>query len=77
MKATSARPRLCVTTGGTEVVSLVGARLLVELADALGLTEFLSGAITSWSMVAGTAAGATSGWHDSFAPQGTTSTHPP
>lgn len=45
MKATPARPRLSVTTGGSGVVSHIGARLLVELADALGLSEGLSAAM--------------------------------
>ena len=42
MKANPTRPRLSVTTGGKGVVSHVGARLLCELADDLGLTEQLS-----------------------------------
>jgi len=42
MKANPIRPRLSVTTGGKGVVSHVGARLLVDLAGELGLTEQLS-----------------------------------
>src|SRR5271157_3521161 len=42
MKANPIRPRLSVTTGGKGVVSHVGARLLVDLAGKLGLTEQLS-----------------------------------
>ena len=42
MKITPSRPRLSVTTGGKGVVSHAGARLLVDLADELGLTEHLS-----------------------------------
>jgi hypothetical protein len=42
MNATSARPRLSVTTGGKGAVAHVGARLLCDLADAVGLSEGLS-----------------------------------
>jgi hypothetical protein len=42
MKNNPSRPRLSVTTGGKGVVSHAGARLLVDLADELGLTEQLS-----------------------------------
>jgi len=45
MKANPRRPRLAVTTGGKGVVSHIGARLLCELADDLGLTEQLSSAM--------------------------------
>ena len=42
MKINPSRPRLSVTTGGKGVVSHAGARLLVDLADEVGLTEHLS-----------------------------------
>src|SRR5438876_7749889 len=42
MKTTAVRPRLSVTTGGKGVVAHVGTRLLVDLADELGLTDALS-----------------------------------
>jgi hypothetical protein len=42
MKAISARPRLSVTTGGRGAVAHVGARLLCDLADAVGLSQGLS-----------------------------------
>lgn len=42
MQINPTRPRLSVTTGGKGVVSHAGARLLVDLADELGLTENLS-----------------------------------
>ena len=42
MNRSPARPRLSVTTGGDGVVSHIGARLLADLADAVGLTEALS-----------------------------------
>jgi hypothetical protein len=45
MKRNPRRPALSVTTGGKNVVSHAGARLLVDLADALGLTEGLSAAM--------------------------------
>lgn len=45
MNGTPARPRLSVTTGGAGVVSHVGARLLIDLADALGLSGALSEAM--------------------------------
>lgn len=45
MKRTQRRPRLAVTTGGRGVVSHVGARLLCDLADDLGLTAGLSEAM--------------------------------
>lgn len=45
MKATAPRPPLSVTTGAKGVVSHVGARLLVDLADALGLNDALSEAM--------------------------------
>ncbi len=45
MQSTSRRPSLSVTTGGKGVVSHVGARLLVELSDALGLSDGLSSAM--------------------------------
>src|SRR3981189_2183365 len=45
MNASAVRPRLSVTSGGKGVVSHVGARLLVDLADALGLTDALSEAM--------------------------------
>lgn len=45
MKDSSRRPRLSVTTGGRNVVAHAGARLLVDLADDLGLTNGLSAAM--------------------------------
>ena len=45
MKRTRRRPSLVVTTGGKGVVAHVGARLLGELADDLGLTKQLSAAM--------------------------------
>jgi hypothetical protein len=45
MKRTRRRPSLMVTTGAKGVVAHVGARLLCELADDLGLTEELSAAM--------------------------------
>jgi DDE family transposase len=45
MNATRSRPKLSVTTGGKGVVSHVGTRLLVDLADALGLSDALSAAM--------------------------------
>jgi hypothetical protein len=42
MNATPSRPRLSVTTGAKGVVAHIGARLLCDLADAVGLTESLS-----------------------------------
>lgn len=45
MNGTRRRPRLSVTTGGKNVVSHAGARLLVDLADDLGLSEGLSAAM--------------------------------
>ncbi|HET6874423.1 MAG TPA: IS1380 family transposase [Acidimicrobiales bacterium] len=45
MKGNRRHPRLSVTTGGRNVVSHAGARLLADLADELGLTEGLSAAM--------------------------------
>lgn len=45
MKVNPTRPGLSVTTGGKGVVSHVGARLLVELADVFGLSDGLSRAM--------------------------------
>jgi hypothetical protein len=45
VKSISDRPRVVVTTGGRGVVSHVGARLLCELADGVGLAEGLSAAM--------------------------------
>lgn len=45
MQRTATRPRLDVTPTGRRVVNHAGARLLCDLADALGLTEALSGAM--------------------------------
>lgn len=45
MKGNGRRPGLSVTTGGRGVVSHIGARLLAELADGLGLTGGLSAAM--------------------------------
>lgn len=45
MKRNRVRPRLRVTGGGRGVVNHGGARLLADLADAVGLTEGLSGAM--------------------------------
>jgi hypothetical protein len=42
MKRTSRRPSLTVTTGASGVVAHVGARLLCELSDEVGLTAALS-----------------------------------
>lgn len=42
MNGTPARPRLSVTSGGKGVVSHIGARLVADLADAVGLTDSLS-----------------------------------
>ncbi len=41
MKATATRPKIMVAGGGRGVVGHVGARLLVDLADATGLTSAL------------------------------------
>lgn len=45
MQHTTVRPRLHVTTGGKRVVSHIGARLLGDLADVLGLQAGLSHAL--------------------------------
>ncbi|HZI39596.1 MAG TPA: IS1380 family transposase, partial [Acidimicrobiia bacterium] len=45
MKRNPTRPRLKVTSDGRGVVAHAGARLLSDLADELGLTEGLSGAM--------------------------------
>jgi hypothetical protein len=45
MKGSSRRPRLSVTTGAKNVVTHAGARLLMDLADEVGLTDALSGAL--------------------------------
>ena len=45
MKGNRRRPRLSVTTGGKNVVAHAGCRLLMDLADDLGLTEGLSAAL--------------------------------
>lgn len=45
MQRNARRPDVSVTTGGRGVVSHAGARLLLELADDVGLTEALSGAM--------------------------------
>ena len=42
MKRNRRRPRLKVTTGGKGVVSRAGARLVADIADAVGLTDALS-----------------------------------
>jgi len=42
MNGTPARPRLMVTTGAKGVVSHIGARLLADLADGVGLSDALS-----------------------------------
>ena len=42
MNRSPARPRLSVTTGAKGVVSHIGARLLADLADAVGLSDALS-----------------------------------
>lgn len=39
VKHSAGRPSLVVTTGGRGVMAHVGARLLAELADGLGLTQ--------------------------------------
>jgi hypothetical protein len=46
VKSNSTRPRLTVTGDGKNVANHVGARLLSDLADKLGLTEGLSAALT-------------------------------
>jgi hypothetical protein len=43
MKRNSTRPRSSATGDGRNVVAHVGARVLCDLADALGLTDGLSG----------------------------------
>src|SRR5579884_1577646 len=45
MKGNRHRPPLSVTTGAKNVVSHVGARLLMDLADDVGLTDALSAAL--------------------------------
>ncbi len=45
MKSNSTRPRLIVTGDGKNVANHVGARLLSDLADKLGLTDGLSAAM--------------------------------
>ena len=47
VKRNRRRPRLKVTGGGIGLVNHVGARLLCELADAVGLSEALSAAMAS------------------------------
>lgn len=47
------RPRLRVTVGGKGVVGHVGARLLADVADAVGLTEVLSAAMAPTRQRAG------------------------
>jgi hypothetical protein len=47
MKRTRRRPALAVTTGAKGVVAHAGARLLCDLADDVGLTGELSGAMAS------------------------------
>jgi len=47
MKRTRRRPALAVTTGAKGVVAHAGARLLCDLADDVGLTDELSGAMAS------------------------------
>lgn len=47
MHHTTRRPRIHVTTGGDQIVSHVGARLLADLADQVGLTAELSAALAS------------------------------
>jgi len=45
VKRNSGRPRLRVTSDGKSVVGHAGARLLSDLADAVGLTQGLSEAM--------------------------------
>ena len=45
MKRSRRRPRLGVTGGGRGIVNHAGARLLADVADAVGLTEGLSAAM--------------------------------
>ena len=45
MKRNARRPNLMVTTGGKGVAAHAGARLLCDLADAVGLTDALSEAM--------------------------------
>ena len=45
MKRSASRPRVSVTTGGRGVVAHVGARLLCDLGDELGLADGLSAAM--------------------------------
>src|SRR5438105_2106893 len=47
MKNYHSRPRLAVTVGGRGVVNHAGARLLADVADAVGLTEALSVAMAA------------------------------
>ena len=47
MHHTIRRPRIQVTTGGDQIVSHVGARLLADLADQVGLTAELSAALAA------------------------------
>lgn len=47
MKTTTSRPRLSVTSDGRGVVAHAGARLLVDLAEATGLTGAFSDALAS------------------------------
>lgn len=47
MKRNSTRPRLCVTGDGRNVVGHAGARMVCDLADALGLTDGLSVAMAA------------------------------
>jgi hypothetical protein len=46
MQVTRTRPKLTVTAGGTGVVAHAGTRLLADLADATGLTQAFSDALT-------------------------------
>jgi len=47
VKRNAARPNVVVTTSGQGVVAHAGARLLCDLADAMGLTDALSAAMAS------------------------------
>ena len=47
VKRNRRRPLLKITAGGTGLTNHAGARLLADLADAVGLTDALSSAVTS------------------------------
>src|SRR5258706_47105 len=47
MKRTSSRPKIVVTADGRGVVAHAGARLLIDLADATGLSKTMSDELAS------------------------------